>query len=73
MPQIGNSTCPSAQGWNRSSLPYQPLLEDRQVIFISAVRSGDSSHRDWNKRGMLWLHYIPDPLTEEGDRWGQNK
>lgn len=29
--------------------------------------------RNWNKRGVLLLHYIFDSSKEEGDRWIQNK
>lgn len=68
MPQIGDSTCPSAQGWTQPSLPYQPFWQDLQAIFISAVHSGGSSECKWNIWGMLWLHYISDPLPEEGER-----
>ena len=73
MPQTGNSTCPSARAWNQPSLLCQPIWEDLQVIFISAVHSGRSLGCNWNKRGMLLLHYISDSLKEEADRWRRNK
>lgn len=72
MPQIGNPACPSTWAWNQPSLLYQPILEDLQIILIGTVHAGGFSGHNWNKRGMLLLHYISDLLREEGDSLRRN-